>query len=106
MQADNNNNRFDIDGLSILCILLFLTSCVLVTINLLPSVAGPVKNVSPEVNALVDKGLALDDLGNYTGVIAYFDKVLAIDPKNVFALTFKGLALSILGNYTSNTTLR
>ncbi|MGB8034605.1 MAG: tetratricopeptide repeat protein [Nitrososphaeraceae archaeon] len=105
MPADNNN-RFDIDGLSILCILLFLTSCVLVTINLLPSATALVKNVSPEVNALVDKGLALDDLGNYTGAIAYYDKALAIDPKNVFALTFKGLALSILGNYTSNTTLR
>jgi tetratricopeptide (TPR) repeat protein len=78
----------------------------LVTISLLPSAAALVKNISPEVNALVDKGLALDDLGNYTGAIAYYDKALAIDPKNVFALTFKGLALSILGNYTSNTTLR
>jgi hypothetical protein len=47
----------------------------LVTISLLPSAAALVKNVSPEGNALVDKGLSLDSLGNHTGAIAYFDKL-------------------------------
>ena len=83
----------------ILCILIF-TSCMLVTISLLPSAASLVRNVSPEVNALVDKGASLDGLGNHTGAIAYYDKVLAIDPKYVFALTSKGIALDNLGNYT------
>lgn len=78
----------------------------LVTISLLPSAAALVKNVSPEGNALVHKGIALDILGNHTGAIAYYDKALAIDPKDVRALTFKGLALSELGNYTNNTTPR
>jgi Flp pilus assembly protein TadD len=72
----------------------------LVTISLLPSAAALVKNVSPEGNALVDKGIALDSLGNYTGAIAYYDKVLSIDPKNVAALSNKGNALGSLGNYT------
>jgi regulator of sirC expression with transglutaminase-like and TPR domain len=30
----------------------------------------------------------------------YFDRVLAIDPKDVAALDDKGLALNKLGNYT------
>ena len=98
MPADNN--RFDIDGLSILCILLFLTSCVLVTISLLPLAAALVKNASQEVNALVDKGISPGALGNYTGAIAYYDKVLAVDPKAVDALNGKGLALDSLGNHT------
>ena len=55
--------------------------------------------------ALNNKGLALDGLGNHTGAIEYYDKALAIDPKNVLALNYKGLALSELGNYTSYTIL-
>ena len=39
-------------------------------------------------------------MGNYTGAITYYDKALAIDPKNVLALTSKGIALGNLGNYT------
>ena len=46
----------------------------LVTISLLPSAAALVKNASPEVNALVDKGLSLYHLGNYTQAIQYYDK--------------------------------
>ena len=40
------------------------------------------------------------DIGNYTGAIEYFDKVLAIDPNDVDALNSKGVALDSLGNYT------
>ena len=104
MPDNNIEDTFNIS--SSLPLILIFASCMLVTISLLPSAAALVKNVSPEGNALVDKGIALDSLGNYTGAIAYYDKVLAIDPKDVDALTSKGVALSKLGNYTSNTILR
>ena len=50
--------------------------------------------------ALYNKGLALLNLDNYTGAIKYYDKALAINPKDVSALTDKGLALDNLGNHT------
>ena len=40
------------------------------------------------------------DLGNYTGAIEYYDKILGIDPNDVDALNNKGVALDNLGNYT------
>jgi tetratricopeptide (TPR) repeat protein len=33
-------------------------------------------------NALYNKGLALDNLGKYTGALISLDKALAIDPKD------------------------
>ena len=41
------------------------------------------------VNVLNNKGLALQSLGNFTGAIKYYDKVLAIYSKNVIALKGK-----------------
>ncbi len=35
-----------------------------------------------------------------TEALRYFDKILAINPKNVTALTSKGIALNYLGNHT------
>ena len=55
---------------------------------------------SDNINTLINKGLALDNLGNYTQAIQYYDKVLAIDPKYVAALNNKGSALGRLGNHT------
>ena len=52
------------------------------------------------VNALTNKAVALDRLGNYTGAILYIDKALAIQPNDTYALTGKGTALGRLGNYT------
>src|SRR5690349_2106407 len=52
------------------------------------------------IRALVDKGNALLDQGNYTQAIQYFEKALAIDPNDKVALANKGSALSSLGNYT------
>jgi tetratricopeptide (TPR) repeat protein len=52
------------------------------------------------VDVLTDKGIALNNIGNYTGAITYYDKALAIDPKNVDVLTDKGIALNNIGNYT------
>jgi tetratricopeptide (TPR) repeat protein len=37
------------------------------------------------------KGLALKGLGNYTQAISYYDKALAIDPKDVEVLIGKGV---------------
>ena len=51
-------------------------------------------------DALYNKGVALDSLGNYTGAIEYYDKALAIDPADTLALNSKGVALGELGNYT------
>ena len=98
MPDNNIEDTFNI-GSSLPLILIF-ASCMLVTISLLPSAAALVRNASPEVNALNNKGLSLDNLGNYTGAIAYYDKVLAVDPNNVAALSNKGNALGSLGNYT------
>lgn len=44
-----------------------------------------------------NKALALDNLGNHTEAIKYYDKGLAIDPNNVRALTYKANALDELG---------
>jgi Flp pilus assembly protein TadD len=46
------------------------------------------------VRALNGKGAALDNLGNHTGAIEYYDKILAIDPHNVRVLYNKGVALT------------
>jgi tetratricopeptide (TPR) repeat protein len=70
---------------------------VLATISLLPSSLALSENVSTEINALIEKGNALGSLGNYTEAISYYDKVLAIDPKDVNALYNKGNALYSLG---------
>ena len=53
-----------------------------------------------DVNALTNKGAALNGLGNHTGAIVYYDKALAIDPHNVLALNNKGVVLDNLGNHT------
>lgn len=50
--------------------------------------------------ALNEKGNTLNNVGNYTGAITYYDKSLAIDPKFEDALNLKGGALRGLGNYT------
>ncbi|MFZ0556650.1 MAG: tetratricopeptide repeat protein, partial [Nitrososphaeraceae archaeon] len=52
-----------------------------------------------EVPVLNSKGVSLNSLGKYNESIVYFDKVLAIDPKNVLALNEKGNTFGGLGNY-------
>ncbi|MFZ0513795.1 MAG: tetratricopeptide repeat protein, partial [Candidatus Nitrosopolaris sp.] len=51
------------------------------------------------IGALNNKENALEHLGNYTGAMAMADKVLAIDPHNLYALKSKGVALNYLGDY-------
>jgi tetratricopeptide (TPR) repeat protein len=49
---------------------------------------------------LTNKGIELNKVGEYNESITYFDKALAIDPKNVVALNEEGNAFGGLGNYT------
>lgn len=51
-------------------------------------------------DALYNKALDLDNLGNHTEALTYLDKVLAIDPKDKDALYHKGVVLDKLGNHT------
>ena len=74
---------------------------------LLSSTAANTTNATSITNATIDevpvlngKGVSLNSLGKYNESIVYFDKVLAIDPKNVLALNEKGNAFGGLGNYT------
>jgi tetratricopeptide (TPR) repeat protein len=75
-------DRLGID-LSISCVLILATcALVLVTIALHPSYT------------------ALAIRTKSTEALRYFDKILAINPKNITALTSKGIALNYLGNHT------
>jgi len=44
------------------------------------------------IAALTGEGRALDELGNYTGAIEYYDKALAINSKDEDALYFLNAA--------------
>jgi tetratricopeptide (TPR) repeat protein len=55
-----------------------------------------------EVIFINNKGMSLNSLGKFNESITYFDKALAIDPKNIDALTGKGDVLSNLGNNTES----
>jgi len=57
---------------------------------------------SDEVTFYNNKGMSLNGIGKFNESITYFDKALAIDPKNVDALTGKGNVLSNLGNNTGS----
>jgi tetratricopeptide (TPR) repeat protein len=60
--------------------------------------------IDPEdIDALNNKALALDNIGNYAEAIKYYDKVLAIIPNSVDALNNKGNALGKLGKYIEAT---
>ena len=63
------------------------------------STATTTNTTSNEVTFFNNKGMSLNSLGKFNESITYFDKVLAIDPKNVDALTGKGNVLSNLGNH-------
>ena len=49
---------------------------------------------------LVYKGFALDELGNHTGAINYYDQALAVNPNDINAQTYKEIAVNNLSNST------
>jgi tetratricopeptide (TPR) repeat protein len=49
--------------------------------------------------ALVSKGAALQELGQYRDAIVMYDRVLAIDPTDVYALGGKAASLYGSGQY-------
>ena len=51
------------------------------------------------VYTLIEKGIALDNLGRYEEAIGYYSRVLAIEPDNFGALNNIGWALDRLGRY-------
>ena len=57
------------------------------------------------MNALFDKGNALDNLGNHTQAIQYYDKALDIDPNNIDTLINKGVALDSFRKLHSSYTI-
>jgi hypothetical protein len=57
-----------------------------------------------DVDALNKKGVELElvaSLGNDTGAVEFYNKTLAVDPKNTFAITNKAAILDRLGNHTT-----
>ena len=64
----------------------------------------PSKGLGPKPDFLTpyNKGVALLNLGKYNESIAYFDKALAINPKNVVSLYNKGAVLNKLGKYNES----
>ena len=53
------------------------------------STATTTNTTSDEVTFFNNKGMSLNSLGKFNESITYFDKALAIDPKNINALTGK-----------------
>ena len=76
-----------------------MTSCVLVTVSLLPLSTALAQKTSTQVNILIEIDNTLDDLGNHTGAIQYYDRASAIDPNNAALIYNKGLALHNQSNY-------
>jgi hypothetical protein len=50
-------------------------------------------NYENTFGALNNKAAALNNLENYSGVILYYNKAMAIDPKDTFAITNKAAIL-------------
>ena len=56
-------------------------------------------STSNDSAVLTTRGVELNKVGKYNESIVYFDKALALDPKNALALNEKGNAYGGLGNY-------
>ena len=54
------------------------------------------QNTSVNIFNAGNQGIALNNVGNYTEAIAYFDKVLATDPTDTDTLNEKSMALAKL----------
>ena len=51
-----------------------------------------------DATMLGNKGRALDDLGNHTQTIQYYDKALATNPNDATILSYKKAAIEALSN--------
>ena len=68
-----------------------VTTIVLVLLpQVFAQINGENKIISGNVTKLVKEAQALYNLGNYSQAIRYFDKLLVINPHNIYALTKKG----------------
>jgi tetratricopeptide (TPR) repeat protein len=63
-------------------------------------VSGQEESIISNSTGLINKGKYLNNIGNYTEAIIYFDKVLAAEPNNTEALHGKGLTIDNFGNHT------
>jgi tetratricopeptide (TPR) repeat protein len=52
-----------------------------------------------DVSTLIEKGIALFELGKYEESLIYFDKAISVQPGDLSALYNKGFALRNLGRY-------
>ena len=57
------------------------------------------QNVSPEIT-FNEKGVALENQGNYEEALQAFNKTIELDPKLAMAWSNKGKALKLLGRTT------
>ena len=88
----------------VLGILIYYSITMLDTVGISPiqlSTATPTNynTTSDEVTSFNNKGMSLNSIGKFNESITYFDKALAIDPKNITALTQKANAFGGLGKY-------
>jgi tetratricopeptide (TPR) repeat protein len=66
---------------------LSLPSCVFVLAKVEKDIAAGNNTTVYNVHSFYIKGLILDNLGNHTGAIEYFDKALSIYPKDLSRIT-------------------
>ncbi len=96
---NNNKGKFNCNRY-MLFIPIIITFTTLTIIYLLLFPIANAQKSSANVSDMITNGNALRNLGNDTGAIEYYDKVLAIDPTKTDALYNKGNALRNMGNYT------
>ena len=61
--------------------------------------SGQEESITINTTDLINQGKYLNNIGNYTEALAYFDKVLVVEPNNTEALHGKGLTTDNFGNH-------
>ncbi|CAN5600373.1 hypothetical protein BH23THE1_BH23THE1_23010 [soil metagenome] len=67
---------------------------------LFSTASGQEVSITINTTDLINQGKYLNNIGNYTEALTYFDKVLSVDPNNTEALHGKGLTIDNFGNHT------
>src|SRR5690348_14310235 len=73
--------------------------CVIIIFTIPLKIFANSNNVSNDSVIMTTKGIELNKIGKFNESIGYFDKALAMDPKNAVALNERGNAFGGLGNY-------